>query len=335
MLNANQSKFVSDDSRIQEIELRKQELERETIKFRDERNEFNKKQRVQARLEQKMDYLELVLKENGNKYLTPHSSTSINSDNDVLVILSDLHIGAEYYSFSGMYNSDIAKERLEQYLGEILKIQKMHNSENCFISLQGDLISSNIHSTIAISNRENVIEQIKLVSELVSNFTYELSKHFNNVTVFTVNGNHSRITKKDDAVHDERLDDLVSWYMKAKLSHINNIFIKEDRLDSSISDIEIRGNIYCGLHGDYDSFSQSGVAKLVLMLGFKPYAFLYGHKHFPAMSDISGVKIIQSGSLGGSGDDYCIEHRLSGKPSQTVLVCNENGIYGYYPIELN
>lgn len=315
--------------------MKKQELERETVKFRDERNEFSKKQRVQARLEQKLDYFESVIKESGNKYLTPHSGNHINSDNDMLVILSDLHIGATYYSFDGMYDSDIAKQRLEQYLEEILKLQKLHNSENCFVSLQGDLISSNIHSQIAISNRENVIEQVKLVSELISNFTYELSKHFNKVTVFTVNGNHSRITKKDEAVHDERLDDLVSWYMKAKLSHLGNISIKEDRLDSSISDIEIRGKIYHGLHGDYDSFSQSGVAKLVLMLGYKPYAFLYGHKHFPAMSDVSGVKIIQSGSLGGSGDDYTIEKRLSGKPNQTVLVCNEKGIYGYYPIELN
>lgn len=71
------------------------------------------------------------------------------------------------------------------------------------------------------------------------------------------------------------------------------------------------------------------------MLGFIPYAVLCGHRHYSAMSDFSGVKMIQSGSLVGSGDDYCIEKRLTGKASQTVCICNNKGIECYYPIELN
>ena len=44
--------------------------------------------------------------------------------------------------------------------------------------------------------------------------------------------------------------------------------------------------------------------------------------------------MIRGGSLCGSGDAYTVEKRLSGKPSQMVCVCDEDGILAYYPIEL-
>ena len=64
------------------------------------------------------------------------------------------------------------KKRLNQLLNEVVAIQKMHNSENCFISLQGDMLSGNIHKTIQVTNRENVIEQIKLAAELITSFCF-------------------------------------------------------------------------------------------------------------------------------------------------------------------
>mgnify|MGYP006386250989 CR=1 FL=1 len=66
------------------------------------------------------------------------------------------------------------------------------------------MISNSIHKSIAITNRENVIEQVIEASEIVTSFLAELSKHFNNVTVASVVGNHSRIDKKEDALKDEQ-----------------------------------------------------------------------------------------------------------------------------------
>lgn len=48
------------------------------------------------------------------------------------------------------------------------------------------------------------------------------------------------------------------------------------------------------------------------------------------------VKMIQSGSLAGSGDDFTVQKRLVGKPNQTTLVCNEDGsILARYDVELD
>lgn len=320
-----------------EIQLAKRELEAAKVQFRDERAAWNRQNTIDARVNQKLDYLESVLKESGERIYTP-SPVEVcvgNSDNDLLVILSDLHIGAAFSSELGEYNSDIATRRLNQYIREIVKIAERHNSENCFVSIQGDLISGNIHKSIQVTNRENVIDQIKIAANLITDFCFELSNYFKKVTITNVSGNHSRIDKKEDALHSERLDDLIGWIVKNSLSHINKITFKENNLDIGIASIDIRGKEYIAVHGDYDSYSSSGVSNLCMMIHRIPYAILYGHLHHCSVDEVNGVKMVRGGSLAGSGDAFTIEKRLSGKPSQMVCVCSSSGIEAYYPVELN
>jgi predicted phosphodiesterase len=324
-----------EDEYFKELQVQTRELERMKIKFRDERNAWQKMNFIDGRVEEKLNKLEEEIKYQGRIDYSITNLVNIKSNNDLLIILSDLHIGQCFSSAFGVYNSDIAKDRINKYLDEILNIQETHNSENAFVSLQGDLISNSIHKALAITNRENVIEQIKLASEMVTSFIYELSKRFNNVYMSSVTGNHSRIDRKEDALHDERLDSLVDWYVKAKLEHIQNFKLIEDKIDSSISTMNIRGLTYFGVHGDFDGFNKSGVANLVLMTGIKPYAITYGHLHTCSVDEIGGIKIIRGGSLAGSGDDYTVEKRLSGKPSQMVCVCTDKGVKAYYVVELN
>ena len=326
---------VGDDEYYQKLQNEKRELERAKVKFRDERNAWNKQNYIDARVEEKLDLLEKELLSQGKVNFDIHDNINIESDNDILIILSDFHIGQCFYSMWGEYNSDIAKKRLSQLLNEVIAIQKMHNSENCFVSLQGDMLNGNIHKTIQITNRENVIEQIKIASELVSSFCYELTKSFNNVYMSSVVGNHSRIDRKDDALHDERLDDIISWGIELSLKHIDNFHVLKRNFDSGIAQMNIRDKIYIAVHGDYDRYNNTGVSNLCMHLGFIPYAITFGHLHTCAVDETNGVKMIRGGSLAGSGDNYTIEKRLSGKPSQMVCVCNNKGVACYYPIELD
>lgn len=329
---------MESDTYAKEIMALRRELERAKIKFRDERNAWQKQNYIDARVEEKLNLLEDQLKEIGRVNFDSHDCTKINSDNDMLVMLSDLHIGQTFSSIWGEFNVKIAKERLNKYLSEIIKIKNRHHSENCYISIQGDLISGSIHKSIAITNRENVIEQIKIASELIASFCYELSKHFSNIYITNVSGNHSRIDKKEDALHDERLDDLIKWAVDILLHHVENIStygLDNGNLDNGIALMKIRGKDYINVHGDYDSYTKNGVSNLLMMLGFIPYAITFGHMHTCAVDECNGIKMIRGGSLAGSGDSYTIEKRLSGKPSQMVCVCNDKGVEAYYTVELN
>lgn len=334
MLEANRAKFVDSDNQLKEIQVQTRELERAKIKFRDERNAWQKQNYTDARVEEKLDLLENELLSLGNVNFDIHDNVTIDSDNDILIILSDLHIGQCFSSMWGEYNSDVAKRRLNQLLNEIISIQKLHNSEICYVSCQGDLLSGNIHKSIQVSNRENVIEQIKIATELISSFCYELTKYFETVFMSNVSGNHSRMDRKDDAIHDERMDDIISWGIELSLKHIDNFHVLKRNLDTGIADLSIRGKSYIAVHGDYDSFSKSGVSNLCMSLGFLPYAITFGHLHTCSVDETNGVKMIRGGSLAGCGDSYTVEKRLTGKPSQMVCVCNNKGVKAYYPIEL-
>lgn len=328
-----------EDEYTEKLNDQKRELEKAKVAYRDERNGWNKQNRVEARVEATLDNLERELREIGKETFEVDNNIDVNcGDNSLIVMLSDLHTGQTFNSPFGQYNTDILKNRLTQLLNKTIAIGRRHNSVMANVVLLGDQISGNIHSTIQVSNRENVIEQIKIASEVITWFCVELSKVFGYVNIYECAGNHSRlISNKDMAVHDERLDNLITWIIKQMTSHIDNIKVHNDdetKIDSGISMFELYGKEYVAVHGDYDALNKTSVGNLSMMLGKIPYAIMNGHNHYPMNTDINGVKIVQGGSMAGSGDDYTIEKRLSGKPNQTVLVCDEYGIDCIYNVEL-
>lgn len=312
------------------------EIKKEKQKLSDMRTAFNKSVRERTRFEENLAILKDLIAENGKTTMPKIKFEHYNSDNDLFVCISDFHLGSDVNSNFGTYNSDIAKNRLAKYLEQILELKELYKSENVYVALLGDMISGNIHVTVQLENRENLTKQVQTAAELLSAFVYELSKSFNCVFINSVAGNHSRCGLKDSVLRTERLDDLIPWYMKAKLSHIENIKF-EDKLnyDSTIGRFFVRDNECLLVHGDYDSYSESGVSKLVLMLEHKPDIIFYGHLHHCSFDDIANIKIIRSGSFNGTGDDYAISKRLTGKPSQMVCVIDNDGLKAMHPIYLD
>ena len=328
-----ESGLITDDKVLKEYEIKKQELYKEQVKFYDQRRELNDILRKQSR----EDYIYKILEESiKNSHLEPfdyYKNNIDNTDNDVLVFLTDIHYGLSCDNFWNKYNPQIFVQYLKKYLDEIINIKNIHNSENCYIFLGGDLISGLIHNLIRIENVENVIEQVQHVSEYISNFVNELSKEFNNVYVHNVVGNHSRLmqNKKED-IKNEKMDLLIPWYIKSRLSNLLNVHMIDSEIDVTIASLTIRGKFYLGVHGDMDN-PDKVVNSLTQMLDTKPYAVLMAHRHHYAIDSEHDVKVISSGSFI-SVDDYCISKRISGKPSQTVCVCDKNGVRCSYDIIL-
>lgn len=337
MFDANRSLFDHSGDELELIRDAERRLEIEKIKFRDERNAWSNQNRIAARVEEKLDYLEKQLGDIGAVQFPTHSFPTLNDGRkSILIMLNDLHIGASFNSFIGAYNSDIAKDRLGVLLDKVKDIASVHGADECFVSLAGDNVSGSIHKSIQVTNRENVIDQIKTCVEFVTSFCYELTKMFPMVTLVSVDGNHSRIDRKEDAIHDERLDSLIPYCVDLALQHINNFYYcSEANIDSGIAAFMIRDKLYLSVHGDYDSFNSNGVHNLLTTTHLMPYAVLYGHKHHCAIDDVNGIKIIQGGSLAGSGDQFTVEKRIRGKASQMVCVCSEDGIESYYPVEFD
>ena len=324
----------SDTGVAEEIDAKILELRKERQKFFDQRTAYNKVVRERSREEELNEILMQAVRDGNLPRLNYEHVPVERSDNDLLVSLNDIHYGIDINNAWNVYNPEVCREMMRKYLGRIISIADTHRSENCIVFNNGDSISGKIHYTIQLANRENIVEQVKGVSELIAEFLAELSKHFSSVQYISVAGNHSRLDTKDNSPIDERLDDLIEWYLKARLQDFQNVQIgTTGKCDSTMYLVDIRGKTYCGVHGDFDE-SPTKIAALQTMAQTPIYAILSGHKHHTRIGEVQDVKTVMAGSFLGM-DDFCIQKRIFGKPEQMVCVCDANGIVCYYDIPLN
>jgi hypothetical protein len=318
---------------LTEFDLEKIELRKEKIRLQDQKNALNKLIRDNARKEDIKDILIDVLSDMDLPKVNFGKVTPLKkSDNDLIICLNDIHYGIDIDNYFNKYSPEIFEQRLEKYFYEILKVIDLHSSENAYLFIGGDIISGNIHMPIVAANKINIVKQIMNVTEILVRFIAELNKYFYNVNIIVVPGNHSRIDKKDNAIKDERLDTLIPWHIKARLSSCKTVNVLDNQIDNSIAIWEVRGNKYFGVHGDMDSY-KSMVKNLTTFVGEKPKAIITAHLHHNAFDTQQDVKVYMSGSFSGI-DDLCISNRIAGRPEQLIVVCDENGPKCIYDVDL-
>ena len=337
MLIANGSKIFTDDDYLQEIIEQQEELKKERQKLSDERVDLNRRIREEARKESFEEMIKRVVSEN-----TPpievnvgknNNLAEVYSNNDVLAHFTDLHTGIEIDNFFNEFNEEELVKRVNDYTDKIIEIGKFHNSENCYIVVS-ELLSGIIHNNLRIQNNMDLMEQFKSICNLLAYRFIELSKNFKEVYVYTVMGNHSRISpKKEDSLQGENMDILFPFYMKARLQNYKNIHIEENKVCNDIAIFSIRGNNVFAAHGDKDT-PQNVVQHFSSMFRIFPDICLLGHRHFNAITTVDNCKVIQSGSFCGV-DEYALSLRKNGKAEQYINIVDDNGLVCSYDVQLN
>ena len=323
----------SDDKYFKELQLKKQELQKEKQKLSDERVELNRAIRQEARKESFLDMVKRVICEEVKPANVTVHYNLFNSSTDLLVHLTDIHTGIEIDTWLNKFNEDVLKERIAKYTSDILDIQDQHGSQDCYIVI-GEIVSGIIHNNLRLQNNLNLMEQFKLISELISGMLTRLSNHFNHIYVYTTPGNHSRISPKtEDGLDGENIDLLLPFYLKARLQNIENIDICDNKIDPEIAMFNIRGNTVFAAHGHKDS-PANVVQNFTMMYGIKPAVVLLGHRHTNGMTTVFDSKVLESGSVSGT-DQYALSIRKSNRPEQTVSVIGDNGLICLYDIQLD
>lgn len=317
------------------MRIEKQELQKEKQKLSDERVELKRTIREEARKESYKDLVIRTIQEYESNPLQYDEEKQFNgvikSDNDLIVSCTDIHAGIEIDNFFGKYNTDVLKDRFIQYLDKIFEVQIRHCSENCNVILS-ELVSGIIHNELRIENNQNLIEQFLTVTDYISQFLSELSYHFEYVNVFICPGNHSRISpKKEDSLKGENIDHLAIPFLEAKLQDFDNIIFHTNDIEESIAMFSVRGQKIFASHGDKDE-PKSVVQKFTLMFSMRPDLVYLGHRHTNGLSTVYDTKVIQSGTFS-SNDNYCMDKRLKGTPSQTISVITENGLDCLYDVK--
>lgn len=327
---------LDEDKYFKELQIQKQELEKEKVKTRDERNELKRVIREEARKE---SYKEQILRSISEYQCNPleydknkQFNGVLKTDNDIVCTVFDVHTGLNVNNHFNIFNETVLKDRLNDYLDKIFEVQIRHGSENIYVILS-ELISGLIHLALRIENNQNLIEQFLTVTNYLSQFLSELSYHFNVVNVYVCPGNHSRChANKDENMRGENMDLLAIPYLQAKLQNFSNIKFHENVIDSSIAMFTVRGQKIYGVHGDKDQMD-TVVQKLTLYTSVKPDIIYMGHKHTNAMLTSYDTKVIQAGCLSGGADEYCMDKRLKNKAEQIISVITEDGLDCLYDVK--
>ena len=327
---------LDEDKYFKELQIQKQELAKEQVKVRDERNELKRVIREEARKESYKDQILRSISEYQCNPLEYDKNKQFNgvlkTDNDIVCTVFDVHTGLNVDNHFNVFNENVLKDRLNAYLDKIFEVQIRHGSENIYVILS-ELISGLIHLALRIENNQNLIEQFLTVTNYLSQFLSELSYHFNVVNVYVCPGNHSRChANKDENMRGENMDLLAIPYLQAKLQNFSNIKFHENVIDSSIAMFTVRGQKIYGVHGDKDQMD-TVVQKLTLYTSVKPDIIYMGHKHTNAMLTSYDTKVIQSGCLSGGADEYCMDKRLKNKAEQIISVITEDGLDCLYDVK--
>lgn len=316
----------NEDEYFNKLRIEKQELQKEKQKLFDERTGLNKLLREQSRREELFNIVKRAIDEYEPIVFDYSPAPIIDSDSDMIIHVTDVHCGVNIVSPFNTYNFDILQERLKKYLDEIIEIRETYNSQNAYVILGGDMLHGLIHTNARIEAKENIIEQIKKVSDVIGHFIDVLRYQFSNVFVYTTPGNHGRsMASKEEAIRGENFDLLIPYVLSKDFKRVENVFIEENTLDVNIATFNVRGwNVYAS-HGDKENEKTVvyNMTKLARRTGYPlPDMCYLGHRHTNGLSTVDEVKVIQSGCVDGM-DSYAIDGRFVGSPEQTVTVVTQ------------
>ena len=298
---------------VKRLQSKKDEEYKERVRLQDARREYNKELREEARYENLIDVMKYAIDEMPN--LSFRSKEVGSSGVKASLVVSDLHYGALIDNAVNFYNTDVCKERMSMLLDKTIKYCTIHHVKELYVNLAGDLVCGNIHLTSRVEQEEDIIAQTMQVSELLSNFLAELSKHVPSIVVVCVQGNHSRVTpNKKESLNQENFERIIFEYIKMRLPNIRMLINgAEDWIAYNIGERKMFLE-----HGDKSSVS-SAREKAINLLGYVPDTIVFGHFHHLEVNDDNGTDVVVNGSVMGS-DSYAVRRRLHTQPYQVMQV---------------
>lgn len=315
-------------------------LQKEQQRVKDQRREFNKLLRHEARYEN----LESALIAAANKLnesrplfetFTPIGYES-DPETEAVLVFCDWHYGMKTSNIFNEYNTDICKHRLETVVQAAVKRMALHRCSKLHIVVLGDLLHGAIHVGARVASEELVADQLMQVSELLAQAIEKLSACVDEVVVYMTYGNHGRtVQNKNDSIHRDNMERIVRWWLEQRMRDNTKVIIAPEEKHEFLF-ISAGGHDICASHGDIDNVKTS--PRLFQTLFSKKYGknvecVLLADKHHRESFDECGITSMICGALCGT-DDFANDHRLYSQPEQLMLIVNErDGVDAEYRLK--
>lgn len=264
---------------------------------------------------------------------TPKNKTQ-RTDEDMVLVLSDLHIGHEHTleETGGLseYNVNIFIERLENLKSAITDIYELHSKlyriPKLHIMSLGDIVdganTAGAWSPVWINTP--IMDQVMLGYRHISDFVHYMLSIFDEVELYAIYGNHGRIAQSGAEKKYANFDYICYKYLE--LEFRNEPRLKIHTTQSWWMIKEIQNHKFLMIHGD-DVKAKDPPVKGVFELEKRmtgltkiiPDYTVCGHFHNASEFTTHSGKAIVNGSFVG-GDVYSLSNNMPGNlPEQKLF----------------
>lgn len=300
---------------LDKYEMLRIESEKEKIRYRDQRNEYTKLIRNEARKEMIRD----IIKESVSALPASYNPVEVSEDatNEIVLNLADWHVGAEFYGRFNSYNIDIFHERLDTLIAKAKDYILKNPTKKLHIASLGDMVSGELRVSNRVENQEHIINQIKIASEGLAKLISELAPMVEHTEFYYTMGNHGRSTGNKElasGVTDENYERLIVWFLRERLRDFDNINITEDF--DGIIEAEVNGYNFVFEHGDFGR--KANVSKLSNLLSSDVDYVCMGHTHNFHSEQMLNTRMLVTSSMMGA-DAYSTRGRFGNQVAQTIV----------------
>ena len=280
MLEANQSKFISSDSQLEENKLILDMIRKEKVKLQTANVERSRVDRGESRQEM---YYEFVGSIKDTIPLPEFRPINIyKGDKEYLCSIADIHFGAKFKSENNEYSIEICQDRFNLLLSHLIEFIEEKKLSKIHILELGDSIQGILRVSDLKINETTVAKATVQVSKLIAKFLRDLSEYCYVEYYHVPFANHTQtrnLGTKAGELADEDAEYVISHYIEDLCSNNDRIKVSLAEEGKQYITVPIQGNEIVAMHGHTIKNIESSIKDLSMMRrSFIDYMIL-GHFH--------------------------------------------------------
>lgn len=295
-------------------------IKSERVKLSDERALLNRQIREKTRFDSILDLAKEISKDfNMVKPLLSKEPILKSGEKEAVLLLSDLHIGIVNDNHWNKYDIEEMYKRMSFLRSRITQITMDSSVKKINVCLLGDVVSGIIHSTIRLENREDIVKQCLIASEVISELLSHLATLFE-VDFYMSIGNHGRVnSNKSESLDKENFEYFIKEMISLRCSNVEGLKILNNPIDEEIISFSVFDKFLVCSHGDKFGNLSNYIPKITSMLRQVPDYVCIGHLHNHVENSYGNTELIVNPSFSGV-DTYAKNLGLIGRPSQKMIV---------------
>lgn len=304
------------------------EIAKERRKLRDEKNEYQRWLRSEARDEAITEKIVEAIQNIAPVTIPEYEPLARTTDGEYVLMFGDEHYGAEF-TIKGLkgeiineYSPEIFEARMWALLDRVSEIVEDQGIDTLKVFLLGDELDGVLRPGQLMKLRYGVVDSTVKYMEFMAAWLNELTRLVN-VELYMTDGNHSELrffNQKNGAFENENMGKILRAYWKARLANNERFTLVEN--ESGLIYANVAGYNVLGVHGEMKNLEE-GIKDLQNTYRQDIDYMVCGHLHHGSYETTGMFRgVLRVPSIMGT-DSFAMKLRRSSQPAATMVKFEE------------